>query len=368
MVGNRRGGGLDDGAGLIGLSGRPVADRDYGGGDRAVTGVARRVLGRDRVGYDAAEFRIQPGQFDRVTRAQVDLHPDLVGDGVDRGAAAHDGNAMGGLRPARHRDGADALRRGGHRVDRIDQAKRAEAVPARPPEHHAVAPRTHAAGDDALDLGAVHRQEGVDLSGVAACGEQMAHAAQVARAFLAHIAHEQDIGAGADAGRVHRAQEGQVDRQAAGVVAHPGRQEPRAFPAHGDVGTGGEDGVEMGGDHQRAAIAEAAPATHHIADLVLFNLLKAMVAQHVEVGRGARALAEGRGGDFGQGDDVGHGPVMLGPQRRAGGGEGGVGRDGRDGILHEARAPDRSTSARQRGASAAMKAAAAAGLSCITGT
>jgi hypothetical protein len=106
--------------------------------------------------------------------------------------------------------------------------------------------------------------------------------------------------AGAKPGRVHGADEGEVDGQRARVVAHAGREEPGAVPAHRHVGSFGEDGVEMGGQHQHVAVAEAAAQAHHVADLVLRAVLQPVLAQHGEIGGRAPFLLEGRGGDLGE--------------------------------------------------------------------
>ena len=77
-------------------------------------------------------------------------------------------------------------------------------------------------------------------------------------AFLAHVGDEQDVGAGLDPRRVHRAHPGQQHGEAAGVVADARREESGALAAHLHVGAGGKHGVEMRRDADQRAVADAA--------------------------------------------------------------------------------------------------------------
>ncbi len=74
-----------------------------------------------------------------------------------------------------------------------------------------------------LHVRAVDRDEGADAVLVRTLLEQVPHAAQIAWPFLADIGHEQQIGAGAHGGGIHRAQPGEQHGQRPRVVAHAGR-------------------------------------------------------------------------------------------------------------------------------------------------
>ncbi len=94
-----------------------------------------------------------------------------------------------------------------------------------------------------------------------------------------------------------------------------------AVAAHLDVGLGGEDRVEMRGKHDElAARCAGAPIqAHHIALGVDLHILQTGLFQPFEIGRSPLGLGEGRGGDFGERDNVVDNPVMLAVQLRYGG-------------------------------------------------
>ena len=71
-----------------------------------------------------------------------------------------------------------------------------------------------------------------------------------------------------NARRIQRADIGEQDREAAGVVADARRVQLGAFAPHPHVGAGREHRVEMGGDDEQAAVAGAAPHAHDVAALV----------------------------------------------------------------------------------------------------
>ena len=201
------------------------------------------------------EGRLQPRQFGGRFRSQVEIGPHAVGDRVDRRAATGDAGAVGGLRAGRHRDAAEPGDRVRHGEHRVDQAERAVAVAAGSLEGDAIALRADAADGDVVHVRAVHRDEGADAVLVRALLEQVPHAAQIARPFLADIGDEQQIGAGAHAGGIHRAQPGEQHGERARVVADTGRVEPRSLAPDREVGAGGKHRVEMGSDADQWAVA-----------------------------------------------------------------------------------------------------------------
>ncbi len=268
---------------------------------------------------------VELGQFLRALGAHVELHEHLVGDGVDRGAAAGDAGRIGGLRRLGRFDGVEVdhrLRHGGHG---IDQAEGAVGVAAGTLEGDLVTPGPHALVHHPVGVGAVHGEEGGDLALVPALGEQVARAAQVARALLAHIAHEQDVGLGLDLGGVQGAHIGQQGGEAAGVVADAGRHEPVALAMDLHVGAFGEHRVLVGGQDHEGALALGLRARTDPCDIALgvhLHIGEALGLEHVQIGEAAGVLLEGRGGDLGELDDVGDGALMVIGQLLGGGLEG----------------------------------------------
>jgi hypothetical protein len=217
----------------------------------------------------------------------------------------------------------------GHRRHGVDDPEGAVAVAAGPLEGHAVAPRADGPVGDARGLQPVHGEEGRDAVLVLPLGEQVADAAQVARALLADVADEQDVPLRADLGRVERADVAQQHREGVAVVADAGRMQPGPLAADLHVRALGEDGVQVGGDHHEGAARRAGPAPqpHGVALGVDLHVAQPVGAQHLGVGPGALLLLERRRLDLGDGDGVGDDPVVLCVQGGHRGLEGGRGAD-----------------------------------------
>ena len=255
------------------------------------------------------------GQFVRRLRSKVELRPHAVRDRVDRRAAAGDARAVGGPGVRRHRDAAEPCDRVRHGEHGVHRAERAVAVPARSREGDPVALRADAAHRDALHIRAVHGDERADPVLVSPLLEQMAHPAQVARALLAHVGDEQQIGAGPHRGGIHGAQPGQQHRERARVVADAGREQPRALTPHREVGAGRKHRVQMGRNADQPAVARTGTQAGHIALGVDPQVLQAVRLRHGEERLRAIRLLEGGGGHLRQRNDVRHRPVMLGGER-----------------------------------------------------
>ena len=99
--------------------------------------------------------------------------------------------------------------------------------------------------DDLVHLGTIDGDECFDPVGVPTLREEVAYAAQVAKALLADVPDDKDIVASAYLCGVHRAKEGQQYREAASVVPDTGCIKYCALAPHGDVGAFGEDRIEM---------------------------------------------------------------------------------------------------------------------------
>ena len=158
----------------------------------------------------------------------------------------------------------------------------------------------------------VHRDEGADAVLVGAVLEQVPHAAQIAWPLLADIGDDQQVGAGAHSGGIHRAKPGEQHRQRPRVVADARGIQLRAVPPHGHVGAGGEHGVQVGSNTDQWGIAHSRAHSGDISFGVDFQVLEAMYLGHRKESAGAGFLLERRSSDLGQRDDVLNRPVVLG--------------------------------------------------------
>ena len=94
--------------------------------------VPPRVLLGDGVLHRLPELLFECAQRTRVARSEIDLHPRLAGDRVDRRAAADAPDVERRPRRVRHLKFADARDSAAEGVDRVDGAERTEAVAAGP--------------------------------------------------------------------------------------------------------------------------------------------------------------------------------------------------------------------------------------------
>ena len=166
-----------------------------------------------------------------------------------------------------------------------------------------------------LHVGTVYSDESADAILVAALLKQIAHAAQIARPFLADIGDEQDVGARANASGIHRAQPCQQHRERARVVTDTRREQLCALAADSEIGAGGEHSVEMRGDADQRAIADTWAHARDVALGIDLQVLQAVRFRHGEEGARAVLLIERWRGDLGQRDDVLDRAVMLRGQR-----------------------------------------------------
>src|SRR5690606_15750211 len=143
-------------------------------------------------------------------------------------------------------------------------------------ERHAIAPAADGARDDVAAVAdAVDRDEHRDAVAVAALGEEVADASQVAGPLLADVANKEDVAGRPYAGFVQRADDGEDDGRAARVVADARRQEARLVAFHADVGGFGEHRVEVRGDGEERAVAGATSQPHHVAFFIALDVLEA---------------------------------------------------------------------------------------------
>jgi len=148
--------------------------------------------------------------------------------------------------------------------------------------------------------------------------EKKARAAQIAGAFLADVADEQNVARRLDVRRAHGAHGREQEREIARVVADARRHEPRAVALHAHVGALGENRVEVRRDGEQRRIAAAAPQAHDVALRVALDVLEARLAEHFQISPALRLLAKRRRGNLRQRDEIAHELVVeLALERRA---------------------------------------------------
>jgi hypothetical protein len=303
----RRGGGDER---VVGgeRAGGPVADHPHHGRDRP------RARGADLVLRGGGRLDRAPDGplvgVERVGRggAQVDLEPRVGGDGVDAHPAAdaphRHGHARAGAGlPARQRQVGEARGGAGGGVHRVRRPERRPAVPARPAELGAEAPRPHGPVHHALVARAVeHHGRGGRPPGPRRLGEVVLGAAQVAEPLLAHRGHELDRAARAHAPPVERRRQRHQRGEPAPVVADPGRGEPhravgRAAAPHEQGRGPREHGVEVRAHRHRRLGRVAGPRAprDHVAGGVEPHVREAERGEALRDPPGALALlARGR--------------------------------------------------------------------------
>ena len=181
------------------------------------------------------------------------------------------------------------------RVDRIAGAVIAPAMPARAGDGHFKAAAGQGPAGDVIGVGAVQNQEGFG-PGTIRVPAQVAHAAQVALALLAHVGDQQGRqrrvrqGRRCVPGRGQRQQRG----QAGAVVGNPGSQEPAVARKLDFVRRAGrEHRIQVRRNRHGGAVAAAGQRGDHVARTVQARF----PAQALEALRhplGAFLLQEGR--------------------------------------------------------------------------
>ena len=182
---------------------------------------------------------------------------------------------------------------------------------ARPLEGETVAARADPRIDDPPGIGVVDRQEGPDPPGISTLGEQVAHSAQIARAFLAHRADEQQGLTGGDRIGLQQPCPDQQRGKPETVIADTRRHQPLALARHLDRRAFGKDGVEMGRDDEHRPLLAPGSQAEDIALGIDGHIGDPRIAQHLREQRGARGLLERRRGGFGDADEIGDHLIIL---------------------------------------------------------
>jgi hypothetical protein len=195
-------------------------------------------------------------------------------------------------------------------MDRARQAELLEAVTAGPLEGHFVAVASGRLIDDLGNAETVDRNESVDVGVIA---EQGPDAPEIAEFFLADGADEHHVADGCDGVFVQRLDHREQRGQTAGIIADSGRKNGAVLFLHGHVGPFGEDGVEMGRDHElRPAVAAAFAQRDHIALGIDRGVLEAELDEALEKIFGPLPLLVGRRGNFRDAFLFGKGVSVIG--------------------------------------------------------
>ena len=185
--------GLQDVSVVAKLSAGPRSDLFDLGRDLRARGAV--VLRFERALYRAGEQRGDFIQLGRALRANVHLGARVRGDGVDARSAFDDSEVVRRSRTAVARqalfgEGSDGARQ---RMDRIGEAVIAPTMPAGAANGDVETAAGESLRRNVIDIRAIQNQERLNPASGARLPAQIAHAAQVALAFLTHIGDENQI-------------------------------------------------------------------------------------------------------------------------------------------------------------------------------
>lgn len=108
-----------------------------------------------------------------------------------------------------------------------------------------------------------------------------------------------------DAGFANHPGQAQQRRQSRAVVGNPGPVDAAILAVHLDPAAGGENRVQVRGQHQQAPLAERRRSRHlgqHVADVVSPHALQLQLGELLEEIVGAGFFGKGRRGDVGEFD------------------------------------------------------------------
>ena len=224
----------------------------------------------------------------------------MRGDRVHRRAALDRADRVGGLRIFGEFEVGDLGDRAADGVHGRGNAAVVEpGVPAGAVDGEAPAVRTRGARLHASDRFHVERDEGVDLARTVKEG---LGAADVAVAFFADRADEENVAGRFDLGGFEHAQNLEHGAQTRGVVADARTVVEIAFGADRHVGFHREDRVGVGGDRDDRTRAAAGTAADDVARRIDHNVRQAVFTEKTCDFFGAAGFFKGRGRDLGDRD------------------------------------------------------------------
>ncbi len=182
-----------------------------------------------------------------------------LGDGVDAGAAVDGAEVEGGARFVGERSCSNGGKGCSECRDGVGRAGVGEAVAAGSGDGDLKTSAAKGLGNGGVSSCAVEDDVSGDAAGVGAGIVEMAHAAEIAFAFFAHVSEDDERDGQLDLRVDERVGEGEQTGEAGSVVAGAGRVEAENGIFSGNGGNegrgGGEDGIEMRGEDDDGAAA-----------------------------------------------------------------------------------------------------------------
>ncbi len=319
-------------------AGRAIADDfkgEFNGGGLSGAGLRESLL------EDAVDLGGVEGELLRRGGAEVELHGGGGGDGVDGGSsgdATRVERGAGVLADARLQSGK--LCQGGDGAadeeDGVGRAGIGPGVASGAGDGDAEAPAAEGAGDDGGGSGAFEGQQRSNAAAIGALREEMAHAAEIAFAFLADVGDEEQGVRRLDFGKAKGGEDAEQGGQTGSVVAASGAQDAGSVFLRDGVGSGGEDGIQMGGEHDDRGVGSAAwQLAERIAFLIDVDVTEAELGETGGEPGGAGGLPE-RGGGDGQQLELPEAHLgLMQVQPMKGAVDGKVGGEARDAMLGE---------------------------------
>ena len=208
--------------------------------------------------------------FSFILGAQVHFHRGTRGDGIHRSAAFDHAEIVGTPGIIGNRKRRKFHNTAGKRGDGIGRAEIGPAVSAGAGNGDFEAVRGDTLRGDVFSRSAVHRDHCCEARAVRF--HQGANAAQIAFAFFADIACEDDRFGGLDARFGKRARDACQRSEACAVVSNARSCEAIAVAFHADVCAGGKNCVEMRGKQDDAVRVCAGAFGDYVAGFVNLNV------------------------------------------------------------------------------------------------
>src|ERR1700723_630445 len=217
-----------------------------------------------------AQRRLHFGHFGLVLGAQINLDDGARGNRIHGRAAFDDPKIVRAAGIFRNAQGGKFDDAAGKRGDRIRRAEIRPTVAAGAGDRNFKTMRRDTLGGDVLGGGAIHRDDRAQARAI--FFDQRANAAQIAFAFFAHVARENDGLIGAHAAFGKRSRDGDESCETRAVIGNARAGETIAIFFHAHVGISGKNSVEMRGEKNDAVGVGAGPLADYVSGLVGVNL------------------------------------------------------------------------------------------------
>ena len=256
--------------------------------------------GAERVFEEIADLGLGGEELFRVGGAEVDEGGGGLGDGVDGGSTGDVSDVEGGAWGGGKFKVGEVSEGSAEYKDGVGGTGISPGVSSGAGDGDTEATATEATGDDGVAATTFEGDGGGDAVAIGLVGEEVAHAAEVALAFLAYIGCEEDGDGWFDVGVVECGGHGEEAGESGGVVADAGSGDAGGVRVFGGLtkGVDGKDGVEMGREEDtgngcwlRGIGCEFGEG---VALRVEVDVGEAELVESVKEPGGARGLVEGR--------------------------------------------------------------------------